>query len=247
MNGKQELIDKSSPIPAYHQILNDMMGRINKNEWKIGDRLPSEPVLSTEYGVSRVTIRQAMAELEKRFIIARHQGKGAYLIGSPKPFVEDLNLPSVRDVRAPHLRNQSTILELRLDHEPPQYVTEVFAADEANFPLVYLCRIFSKNGYPIGLNHAWFPAVYVPRLVEEGLIDTSVTATLKLRYNYTISRVDNIIEATKANAQEAPLLSVPYDASLLRIQSTHFAEDKLIQFSNTLWVGELTRFRFSAR
>jgi len=87
----------------------------------------------------------------------------------------------------------------------------------------------------------------VPRLVEEGLIDTSVTTTLQARYHYTISRVDNIIEATKANAQEALLLSAPYDASLLRIQSTHFAQDELIQFSNTLWVGELTRFRFSAR
>ena len=248
MQDKQELIDKSSPIPAYHQIVHDMLERINAGEWSLNDRLPSESCMAEEYAVSRVTLRQAFAELEQRRIIERHQGKGAYLIGLPKPFVENLNLPHVGYVRDPNSKNVNTILELRLDDAPPQYVKDAFAKDGSDFPLVFLKRVFSKKNYPIGLNLVWFPAAHVPGLVEKGLVSTSVTATLKERYGYEIIRVDNVIEATKAGAQESPLLAVPYDASLLRIQSSHYIQgDVLVQYSNTLWVGELTRFRFSAQ
>jgi len=248
MLSKEKLIDKNSPIPAYHQIVKDMLDRITANEWKMNARLPSEPKLAEAYSVSRVTIRQAMAELEKRQIIVRHQGRGAFLIGQPQPFVENLNLPSVGQVPDPSTRNASTLIELRVDDNPPQYVVDAFKSDAKNFPLIYLCRVFAKKNFPIGLNHAWFPSGRVPGFVEDGLVHESVTATLRERYGYDITRVDNIIEATKANANDAFLLEVSYDDPLLKIQSSHYTnEDILIQFSNTLWVGDLTRFRFTAK
>lgn len=70
-----QLIDRSSPIPAYQQIANDMSKRIAQGEWKIDDRLPSEQELAQNYGVSRVTFRQAMAQLERDGLIEKFQGK----------------------------------------------------------------------------------------------------------------------------------------------------------------------------
>ena len=142
MQVNQELIDKSSPIPAYHQIVNDIMDRITALEWEMHSKLPSESMLASEYGVSRVTVRQAMAELEKLRIIARQQGKGAFLIGQPQPFVENLNLPSVGEVSSPVSRNTSKVIDLRLDSNPPRYARTVFADKAISGPLVYLCRIF---------------------------------------------------------------------------------------------------------
>ena len=54
--------------------------------------MPSETKLLEDYDVSRVTLRQALAELEKDGIIKRYHGKGAYIMGTtPKPYVHDLN------------------------------------------------------------------------------------------------------------------------------------------------------------
>lgn len=248
MTSNTNMIDKSYPIPAYHQIVSDMLERINRNEWKLGERLPSESVLAGEYNVSRVTIRQSLAELQHRGIVTKYQGKGTYLAGNPKPFLEDLNLPSIHRTRDPKEKNVNNVLELRLDEDPPQYVREIFTEDSSKEPLVYVCRTFSKKGHIIGLSYAWFPVRYVPGLVNEGLMNTSISQTLRDRYHYQITRVDNVLDAIKANAQVASLLSVPYDAALLRIQSSHYTKDgAMVQFSNTLWVGELTRFLFSAQ
>ena len=64
-------VDKTSPVPVYHQISDDLISRIIAGEWLPGDRLPSELEFTEAYQVSRVTLRQALAELERQGIISR--------------------------------------------------------------------------------------------------------------------------------------------------------------------------------
>ena len=61
----QHPIDRSSPVPTYQQIASDISKRIAQHEWYIDEKLPSEMELAKTYGVSRVTLRQAMAQLKK--------------------------------------------------------------------------------------------------------------------------------------------------------------------------------------
>ena len=58
-------IDRSSPVPAYYQIQLDLSDRIQRGEWNDRKQLPSESTLAEQYAVSRITLRQALAELEK--------------------------------------------------------------------------------------------------------------------------------------------------------------------------------------
>ena len=71
-------IDRSSPMPVYQQIANDIVTRISQDEWSIGGKLPSENELSLEYEASRVTIRQALAKLEADGLIDKQRGRGAF-------------------------------------------------------------------------------------------------------------------------------------------------------------------------
>ena len=56
--------EKKNPIPAYFQIEKDLRERIARQEWSQDKCLPSETELSSQYHVSRVTIRQALQILE---------------------------------------------------------------------------------------------------------------------------------------------------------------------------------------
>ena len=64
-------IDRSSPVPAYYQIQLDLSDRIQRGEWNDRKQLPSESTLAEQYAVSRITLRQALAELEKDGIIKK--------------------------------------------------------------------------------------------------------------------------------------------------------------------------------
>jgi 5-formyltetrahydrofolate cyclo-ligase len=72
-------IDRDSPIPAYYQIMLDLRDRITRGEWRAGSKLPTEPELAAEYSVSRMTLRQAMAELVKDGLLDRHPGAGTFV------------------------------------------------------------------------------------------------------------------------------------------------------------------------
>ncbi len=66
-------------LPIYIQIHNDIKRKIEADKWKIGDRIPSERELSTEFGVSRMTLRQAIQTLVDEGILERRVGSGTFV------------------------------------------------------------------------------------------------------------------------------------------------------------------------
>jgi GntR family transcriptional regulator len=77
-----EGIDRNSPVPFYFQLAEVLEHEITAGRWTSGARLPSEPDLCTHFGVSRTTIRQALARLEQRKLIERIKGQGTFVQSS---------------------------------------------------------------------------------------------------------------------------------------------------------------------
>lgn len=69
----------------YSIIANEIKEKINNDEYAVGDRLPSESVLSSTFGVSRQTIRQALSTLEIEGIIFKRQGSGSTICPRKQP------------------------------------------------------------------------------------------------------------------------------------------------------------------
>src|SRR3990172_7369680 len=67
-------IDRNSPLPLYAQVRRGLEARLAGGEWRPGDRIPGEPELCKEYGVSRPVIRQALQELAMEGAIVRREG-----------------------------------------------------------------------------------------------------------------------------------------------------------------------------
>jgi DNA-binding FadR family transcriptional regulator len=61
------------------QALDQLRLRINQGVWTVGQRLPTEPELATELGISRNTVREAMRVLAFSGLIEIRQGDGSYL------------------------------------------------------------------------------------------------------------------------------------------------------------------------
>ena len=65
--------------PIYRQIADRIREQIARGELKPGDALPTESALQTEFGVSRVTVRQALRQLVEQQILESIQGSGTYV------------------------------------------------------------------------------------------------------------------------------------------------------------------------
>jgi len=60
----------------YERVGEDLLGRIRRGDFKPGEMLPTEKELCLQYGVSRITIRRAVAELASQFLVVRKRGIG---------------------------------------------------------------------------------------------------------------------------------------------------------------------------
>lgn len=72
-------LDRTSGIPLHIQVSNLLTSRILDGEWPIGGMLPSEQLLCTQLGISRGTLRQALAELQSNGYVRREQGRGTFV------------------------------------------------------------------------------------------------------------------------------------------------------------------------
>jgi len=72
-------LQRSGDLPLYLQLRMSLEQRILNGEWGYGAMLPAEHELCAEYGVSRGTLRQALAELEREGFVRREQGRGTFV------------------------------------------------------------------------------------------------------------------------------------------------------------------------
>lgn len=240
-------IDRDSPIPAYYQIELDLKKRIMRHEWDDKQQLPSEADLATQYDVSRVTLRQALAELEKDGIIKKYRGKGAVVNTDPIPFVHDLSYVLVSGDRIVQQGFSMTAKMLDL-----KQVTDLFDDISENLqiaksePAVYIKRLFLLDGKPMAIGRSWIPAKLVPELEKLGLYNNSLSKTLTERYKLTPVKVEDYLEVVRATQSERELLEGAYDSPLILIKGTSYLEDGTpLELSNTLWLGDCVRFHFA--
>lgn len=82
-------IDSDGPELVYMVVANHIADKIERGDFKPGQRLPSELDLSEQYGVARMTIRRAMKELRERGLIRSVHGKGTYVQPPEAPADQD--------------------------------------------------------------------------------------------------------------------------------------------------------------
>lgn len=74
-------LDSQQALPLYYQMAQTLRERILQGEYPLGTAIPTEPKLCEEFGVSRITIRQAVGILEDSGYVSRQQGRGTFVKG----------------------------------------------------------------------------------------------------------------------------------------------------------------------
>lgn len=76
-------IDANLGFPLHRQVTEVLLSQIANGQYVVGDRLPTEEALCKQFGISRVTVRLALKELENDGLLARAPGRGTFLKRAP--------------------------------------------------------------------------------------------------------------------------------------------------------------------
>ena len=239
-------IDKSSPIPASHQIYADLRSRIISGAWKENDLLPSENALVSLYATSRITVRQALAELQKDDYIVKVKGLGSIVKARPLQVVHDFSLPSTLCAK---LGQKGISLDTKLINmecrSPLPGINEALKLGSEE-RLISITQLFLRSGQPIALNDSWIAERNVPDILSKGLVEYDISATLSQSYHLVPVRIENSLESIIATSSDIiQLLDIQPAAPLICVNSvTYLPFDVPLEYSRTIWRSDRVRFHF---
>lgn len=231
-------------------MVQDLRRRIDTGVLLGGQRLPSETELGTEYGVSRITVRQALGHLSADGYVDRRQGTGTFVSARTAPVQHDLSLSLPWRIRLRDEGHKAISEPLVTSREPslPAELTPALRLGDEAGEVVYLKRLQRVDDQPIGITESWLPQRLVPGLADEPLIDGSLSTTLREHHGIVAAEVDNVLETVLATAADAQLLDAYVDVPLFVVVAVSRLDDgRLLEVSRTSWVGSRVRFHFLHR
>ena len=234
-------IDKKSPIPAYFQLKGILMDRIRGGVYVPGGLIPSERELGESFGLSRMTVRQALNQLVAEGVLHRDKGRGTFV---SRIKLEQRNIMSFSDaVRAKGLVPSARILHFGLS--PAESVVRT-ALDLPDGDRVFvLRRLRLASGVPVGIEEDFLPETLFPGLDSHDLT-ASLYRLISMEYAHSVTHIDNDVEAGRPDKEEREWLDMPANVPVLRVNGVNYAETgvKLFYERSTYRSDE---YRFSMR
>lgn len=112
-------LSTDSPIPLYLQMADILRGRIGKREWPAGSRIPTLEALAEEFGVARVTVRQAVQLLTKEGLLAPRRGLGTIVARAEETPNTVVMKTSLRSLAAMYESTSAKMLTFEESHGMP--------------------------------------------------------------------------------------------------------------------------------
>lgn len=230
------------PVTLYSRIRDELRERIRSGAWQPLDRVPSESELTRRYGVSRITVRQALSELVAEGLIFKRAGKGSF-VAQPMPF-QDLNrlqgLAEAMEGRGHETRNR--VLAAEAQAAAPRIAERLGLAVGA--PVTYIERVRRLDGRPLSVDHTWLPARLGAQVLRADLETRDIFLILEQDCATPLGSADLAIDAVAADATAARRLEVAEGAPLLRIERlTHDATGRPVDYERLLCRADHFQYR----
>lgn len=208
--------NRRSPVPLYYQLAAAIRERIRAGTLAAGEQLPAERELAERAGISRMTARQALADLARSGDVVSRHGVGTF-VAEPKLTHDALHLLGFTEEMA---RSGGVVSSRVLEQSvarPPTAIAAALALTDGG-EAVRVVRLRSAGGTPLLLETSLIPHARCPGLEGEDLERQSLYTVLEERYGYRLRAATQTIEATTASAFESELLEIAEGAPLLLLE-----------------------------
>ncbi|HET9873467.1 MAG TPA: GntR family transcriptional regulator [Propionibacteriaceae bacterium] len=226
--------------PTKRAQVRGILEELIKAELSPGDAIPSERALVIRLGVSRVTIRQAIADLVEGGVLERVHGKGTYVTG---PQVDSrLHLTSFsREMRDRGLVPATVVLA----------AAEEVADDEVGFalrirpgrPVIRVERLRTADGTPMAYEVGYYPSMLFPGLLNREL--GSLYDVFASEYGVVVTSGEQTVRAESADASQARILGIAKRAPLLVQERVTYAGERAIELSTSWYRADRYRIHMA--
>ena len=234
-------IDKDAPTPIYLQIAESIGSLLASGVLPAGYVLPPERVLCEQFGISRMTLRQAMSLLDREGLIDSRRGIGTVVRPSRLRKQEQELRSFSEEIRERGGRPESRLISLGL--VAPAATEREFFGIREDQKVYEIQRVRLNDGEPLALEIARIPERLCPGLERFDLAKTSLYQVLEESYGLSLESCSEEISAEIPNSDCRKLLSVPARTAVLVVNRRTYSRDgRPVEFTRSVFRGD----RYSA-
>jgi GntR family transcriptional regulator len=224
----------------YDQVYHTIVSQIRDGSLANGSKLPTERAMCDLYQVSRMTIRQALACLERDGYISRRQGKGTFVQAGR--IEQRLNrLYRLRDAfSGKGMRQEQRIMSWGLCQADGLVAENMRLSDRA--PIYRLVRMILADGKPLAVETSYLPAALFKREPSlDSLAHTGLYATLD-QYGLSPTRATEKLRAVQTDKETAVLLQRPQSDPFLQVTRLSEANGIIVEYTISIIRSDLFEY-----
>ncbi len=225
--------DKSSGTPVYLQIAEGIRGVLKRGVMPAGTPLPPERVLCQQYGVSRMTLRQAFDVLDREGLIETQRGRGTFVALKRLAKQQQEMRSFTEEIRARGGEPSSHLVSLLIQKANAD--ARRFFGEMEDDRVFEIRRLRFSDGEPLALETVQIPCRLCPNLDRFDLAHHSLYKILEENYGLTLTHCVEEISAARPERLHKKLLGTPAPAAVLVIKRRTYAAEVPVEFGATVY------------
>ncbi|MCG5077720.1 GntR family transcriptional regulator [Paraburkholderia tagetis] len=231
-----------APQPLYARIKNTLRSRILDGTYAPHSQMPSEYALCAMFDVSRITVRQALGDLQNEGLVFRLHGKGTF-VSKPKAFQNVTSLQGFAEAMSSmghEIVNQ--LRAFRIVEASGHVAQKLDLPEGARVAEIHRVRVLDRE--PVSFELTWVPEPLGKRLAGADLATRDIFLILENDCGVPLGHADVSIDAMLANDEIARALRVQEGSPVLRIErTTHDAQGTPIDYEYLYFRGDAFQYR----
>jgi GntR family transcriptional regulator len=214
------LVNAGAGVPLHRQLYLVLHDEIGRGVLPAGEALPTEQSLCEQFGVSRITVRRALADLADAGLIERRHGVGSFVTERSPAGREASGGSYLDNMRQIEFETEVDVIECDVRTLPPA----VGARWDSRESALHVLRVRRerRTGEPLMLTEAWLPAELADVVTATTLAQDSLYRLLA-DAGVTLERLEHEITAEIAGPRTATLLGTTIGSPLIRVNRVAFA------------------------
>ena len=225
----------ASRLPKYAQVKEDVRRKILSKEWAGGCRIPAEAEFCEMFGVSRITVRKALEELQAEGYLEKIQGKGTYVRNRMVEQRLSKFYSFSEELRKQGMKEKAEVVELTTVSASEELANELQV--EPGTPVLRVFRIRRTEHGPYAVENSYIPRNLVGNITKEMINENGLYKTLE-KFGVLVNSAQETFKAINVNKEQSKLLNVRIDAAAIALTRTAFSGSTVVEYCISIVRGD---------